>query len=71
MASIMASIEKAGKVAPQAEKPSTAHNEQILIDIRKDGISPKANAPNPCAASMVNTPSNSIIPMPPGWGKLR
>ena len=65
------SMANKGKVAPHAENPTTAHNEQTLIDIRSDGISPKTNTPKPCAADTVSKASSNILEIPPGWGKLR
>ena len=46
-ASIIPSIANSGKVAPQAEKPTTPQREHILIDIRREGINPKTKTPNP------------------------
>ena len=65
------SIANKGKVAPHAENPTTAHNEQTLMDIRSDGISPNTNTPNPCAAVTVSKAISNILEIPPGWGKFK
>lgn len=59
------SILKSGKVAPQAEKPITAHSEQILIAMRKDGINPNMNTPKPIDDTTVNTTKQKILNPPP------
>ena len=64
----MGLIEKAGYVAPPVEKLTTAHSEQILIDILNDGIRPNAKTPNPCADITARKPRSSIVNTPPGCG---
>ena len=66
---ISLSMALTGKVAPMIEKLSAAHNEQMLIDIRREGASPKAKAPNPCAASTVSMFNASRLHAPPKCGK--
>ena len=58
-----------GNAEPAIEKLSTAQSEHTLIDIRNDGMSPKANIPNPCDDKTVANPSMAMRMMPPGWGK--
>ena len=36
-----------GKAEPAIEMLSTAHSEQMLMDIRSDGMSPKTKMPKP------------------------
>ena len=48
------------------EKLTTAQSEQILIDIRRDGISPKAKMPKHWQAKMLRMPSKTIGKAPPG-----
>ena len=66
MASIGESMAKSGKVAPQMEKLTTPHSEQILIDIRSEGISPKAKMPQHWQANTLRMPSRMIGSAPPG-----
>ena len=68
---VIPSIAKSGKVAPQAEKPTTAQREHTLIDIRKDGISPKTKTPKPCDDNTVRRARKIIICRPPECGKFR
>ena len=65
------SIANTGKVAPQAENPTTPHRELILIDMRNDGAIPKANTPKPWAATTVKKARSIITFKPPGCGKQR
>ena len=47
MPTLAGSMAKTGNAVPTSEKLSTAHKEQVLIDILSDGTSPNMNAPNP------------------------
>ena len=60
-----------GKVAPMTEKLRAAHRLQMLIDMRRDGATPKANVPNPCAANTARMPNISVTTGPPALGKPR
>ena len=40
-----------GKAEPAREKLSTPQREQILMDMRSDGIRPKINTPKPMEAT--------------------
>jgi hypothetical protein len=64
-ASIGACMAVTGKVEPMTEKLSAAHNEQILIDMRREGINPKANVPNPCPLITARKASRRILSIPP------
>ena len=55
------SIALNGKAAPTVVKLSTAHSEQTLIDMRKEGNNPKMKMPKACEARMVITVSAMII----------
>ena len=50
-----------GKVEPAIEMLSTAHNEEILIDMRNEGIRPKAKMPKPCDANTCIRPKSTSI----------
>ena len=58
-----------GKAEPHIEMESTDHNEQILIDIRSDGIRPKAKMPKPSPADTYNSVSRTMLHTPPRRGK--
>ena len=60
---------KMGNVVPTIEKLSTPHSEQMLMDIRSDGMRPNMKTANPCAAMTERMPSNSRFHTPPGAGK--
>ena len=62
---------KSGKVAPLVEKLIIAHSEQILIDMRREGIRPKAKMPNAWADSTASSPVKRLGTMPPGCGNWR
>ena len=65
MASMGESMANKGKAVPEVVKLSTAHSEQILIDMRNEGISPKMKTPKACALKTVNSPSSTIDHVPP------
>ena len=65
------SMAKTGKVAPQVEKLTIAHNEHTDMDMRSEGMSPKAKTPKAWQAKMESKPSRSMGATPPGWGKSR
>jgi hypothetical protein len=50
------------------EKLTTPHNEQILIDMRNEGISPKAKMPKHWQESTLRMPNRMIGSAPPGCG---
>ena len=52
------------------EKLTTAHNEQMLIDIRNDGISPNAKMPKHWHANTAKSPKSMIGTTPPGCGNF-
>lgn len=56
-----ASMAKTGNAVPTMEKLSTPHSEQILIDIRMDGSSPKMNTLSPCEAMTARTDNSNIL----------
>ena len=60
-----------GKVAPQTLTPSTPQSELILIDMRREGISPKMKMPKPSLANTIRSVSSRMEDRPPGWGKSR
>ena len=60
-----------GNVEPITEKLSAAHRLHILIDIRNDGVKPKAVSPKPCDANTVRKANAKILAKPAEWGKPR
>ena len=66
-----ASMAMRGKAAPQVEKLSTPQREQILMDMRREGMRPKMKTPKPCDEMTARSPRSMMSHVPPGWGKLR
>ena len=60
-----------GNAEPAIDMLSTAHSELILIDIRSEGISPKAKMPKPCDANTCISPKSTNIHGLPRWGKCK
>ena len=64
-------MDETGNVAPQMEKLITPHSEQMLIDMRNDGVRPKANTPKLWHANTERRPKSKMGTAPPGWGKRK
>ena len=58
-----------GNAEPHIEMPSTIHSELILIDMRSEGISPKAKMPKPIEAATCKRVSRTMLHTPPKCGK--
>ena len=54
-----------GKAEPAMEKPSMAHSEQILIDMRSEGIRPKMKMPKPMELNTSSRARRVIFHSPP------
>ena len=64
-----ASMPATGKADPHMEMLSTDHSDEILIDIRIEGIRPKAKMPKPRPADTCKRVSHTIFHTPPSRGK--
>ena len=63
------SIPATGNAEPHIEILSTDHNELILIDMRNEGIKPKAKAPKPSELATCRMVSRTMLHTPPNRGK--
>ena len=69
MARMGASIALIGNAAPTVVKLSTAHNEQILIDMRSEGSKPNMKMPKAWEASTVSAVSANTTQWAPALVK--
>ena len=63
------SIPRMGNAEPHIEMLSTDHSELILIDMRSEGIRPKAKMPKPSELATCKSVRRTMLHVPPRRGK--